>query len=1016
MSPESEPVLGQDSLRLTAHWVGVFSSLFLYLIASSAAHGQYRFDSWTTDNGLPQNSVRAIIQTRDGYLWLATSDGLVRFDGVRFTIFNKGNTQGIMSNRFSCLVEDNSGVLWAGTEDGGLSRYQNGKFRSYTTADGLLYNRVEGVRAERDGGLTIATMRGLCRLANGEFTPYAPKPNEPDSFGYRDSSGALWYLDDEGLHSVINSTRTSYKAPNRLSAPDVRGVYPGLYKGILEDREHSVWVATIAKGLYRFNGGAVTVYTGRDGVPDSLGAMCQDQKGNLWIGTGNGTLVRFKDGEFTSYGPGQGFLADQVNSIYQDREGTLWVGTGNRGLYRVTEKTIACYTKENGLCSDIVYSIYQDRADRIWIGTWGGGLVRYSDGSFTCYTRKDGLPDPSVTALFEDERYLWIGTLGGIAFMDGGRIVDFSDKLPPQLRGTNVRAIYRDHSGALWLGTESRGLARYVGSDVTVFTTKDGLAGDAVKAIMEDREGRLWIATFGGLSRFANGRFQSWTEQDGLASDRVRALYEDADGVLWIGTYDGGLCRFESGKFSTFTTRDGLFNNGVFQILEDDRGNLWMSSNLGIYSVSRASLNDFARGRIHRITCVPYRKSDGLLTVECNGGSQPAGVKSRDGKLWFPTQSGVAVIDPRNIPFNPNPPPVVIEGCSVDGRAVDNLGNIEIGPGRRDLEINYTALSFVKSDHITFRYRLDGLDRDWVDIGTRRTAYYSYLPPGSYRFRVIAANTDGVWNLTGAGIGVRVIPPFYRTWWFLILAAFSVIGMGVVVYERRLRQLRRAKSAQEDFSRRLIDLQERERKRIAAELHDSLGQSLAIIKNRALLGLNSPEDENVLMDQFHRITEHADHAIKEVKDISYDLRPYLLDRLGLTRAVQSMLNKVADSSGIRFDTDIDQLDKIFSKEEEIGLYRIVQESVNNIIKHSGATEAMVVIKNEDGEVAVTIQDNGKGFTPELLDGSTSRRGFGLFGMAERARILGSKPDIHSSPGRGTTITLKLKARSPGLRR
>jgi signal transduction histidine kinase/streptogramin lyase len=677
-------------------------------------------------------------------------------------------------------------------------------------------------------------------------------------------------------------------------------------------------------------------------------------------------------------------------------------------LYRITEKTIACYTRENGLCSDIAYTIYEDHTGTIWIGTWGGGLVRYSDGTFTCYSRKDGLPDASVTALFDDRSRLWIGTLGGIAFLEGGRIIDFSDKLPPQLRGTNVRAIYRDHSGALWLGTESRGLARYAGDDVTVFTTKDGLAGDAVKAIIEDSNGNLWIATFGGLSRFANGRFQSWTEQDGLASNRVRALYDDADCVLWIGTYDGGLSRFEDGKFTNFTTRDGLFNNGVFQILEDDRGNLWMSSNLGISSVSRTSLDDFASGRAHRITCVPYGKYDGLLTVECNGGSQPAGTKSRDGKIWFPTQSGVAVIDPGNIPLNRNPPPVVIETCSVDGKAIDNPRKIEIGPGRQDLEINYTALSFVKSEHITFRYRLEGLDRDWVDIGTRRTAYYAYLPPGNYTFRVIAANTDGVWNLEGASITVRVIPPFYRTWWFITLASLSLIGMGVVVYERRLRQLRKAKSAQEDFSRRLIDLQESERKRIAAELHDSLGQSLAIIKNRALRGLNSPADENLSRDQFHRITEHANHAINEVKDISYDLRPYLLDRLGLTRALESMLNKVSDSSGIRFDTDIDQLDSLFSKNEEIGLYRIVQESVNNIIKHSGATEAMVVIKNEEGHVAMTIQDNGKGFAPDLLDGSP--RGFGLIGMNERARILGSRPDIHSSPGRGTTITLKLKAR------
>jgi ligand-binding sensor domain-containing protein/signal transduction histidine kinase len=983
------------------------------LFAAPLARAQYRFDSWTTDNGLPQNSVRAILQTRDGYLWLATSDGLVRFDGVHFTIFNKGSSPGINSNRFSCLSEDSAGVLWAGTEDGGLTRYQDARFRSYTTADGLPNNRVEGVRAEQDGQLTIATMSGLMEYANGEFVPYKPKAGEPpDSFGYRDSSGALWYLDDDGLHRVSGGARTAYSTPDRLSSRDVRGVYPDVNDGIYEDREHSIWVATISKGLFRLKDGTFTIYNERNGLHGSLGPMCEDNRGNLWIGAAGGGLIRFKDGACATYAGGQSSFADKVKTIFEDREGTLWVGTISGGLYRVTEKSITCLTKENGLAVDNVYPILEDHAGNVWIGTWDGGLSKYSGGTFSTYSRREGLLSYSVTALAEDADHLWIGRLGGAAFFDGSKIVDFSDKLPAQLQGTNIRAIHRDRGGTLWFGTESRGLARYTADSVTVFTTNDGLAGNAVKAIIEDRKGNLWVATYGGLSRYTSGRFESWTEHDGLASNKVRALYEDADGVLWIGTYDGGLSRFENGEITTIKTNDGLFNNGVFQILEDDRGNLWMSSNLGIYSVSRVSLNDFAKGRSHRITCVPYGKYDGLVSVECNGGSQPAGIKTRDGKLWFPTQSGVAIVDPDNIPFNPQPPPVVIEGCSVDGKPVQGGGRVEIGPGTAGLEINYTALSFIKSEHITFRYKLEGLDRDWVDIGARRAAYYSYLPPGNYTFRVIAANTDGVWNLTGASIGVRVIPPFYRTWWFITLAALSVIGMGVVVYERRLHHLRRAKSAQEDFSRRLIDFQERERKRIAAELHDSLGQSLAIIKNRALVGLNAPVDEHKTTEQFNRITEQAAQAINEVKDISYNLRPYLLDRLGLSKALDSMLNKVAESSGVRFDTDIDQLDGLFSKDEEIGIYRIVQESVNNIVKHAKATEAMVVIKNEDDEVAVTIQDNGRGFSPDL-DGGSSRSGFGLIGIAERARILGTRPEIHSAPGRGTTITLKLRRRDPG---
>jgi signal transduction histidine kinase/streptogramin lyase len=630
-------------------------------------------------------------------------------------------------------------------------------------------------------------------------------------------------------------------------------------------------------------------------------------------------------------------------------------------------------------------------------------MNRHRQEAFDCDSRREF---QSVISIAEDrEGRLWLGRIGGVAFLNNGLVTDLSERLG--FSDTNIRAILQDRTGAMWFGTESRGLVRFRDGAITVYKTPDGLAGNAIKAIIEDRKGNVWIGTYGGLSRFAHERFDSWTVADGLASNKVRSLYEDRDGTIWIGTYDGGLSRFKDGKITSFTTNDGLFNNGVFQILEDNRGNFWMSCNLGIYRVSRDGLNDYAEGKGGSITCVPYGKYDGLVNVECNGGAQPAGVRASDGRLWFPTLGGVAVVDPENIPQNPQAPPIVIEGCTLDHKPVGFAGIIEIGPARQSLEIQYTALSFIKSEHIRFRYKLEGLDPDWIDVGTRRAAYYSYLPPGSYIFTVTAANADGVWNTEGASILIKVVPPFYRTWWFAAVVAVAVLALGALIYEWRLLQLKRAKSAQEEFSRRLIDFQENERKRIAAELHDSLGQSLAIIKNRALLGLNTPADEELSKDQFNRITEHAAQAINEVKDISYNLRPYLLDRLGLTRALGSMLTKVAGSSGIRFDEDIDELDGLFSKDEEISLYRIVQESVNNIIKHSEATEAMVVIKKEAGEVAITVQDNGKGFAPEAADGGPSRHGFGLIGMAERARILGARQEIHSGPGHGTTITLKL---------
>src|SRR5262249_6278894 len=291
-------------------------------------------------------------------------------------------------------------------------------------------------------------------------------------------------------------------------------------------------------------------------------------------------------------------------------------------------------------------------------------------------------------------------------------------------------------------------------------------AGKAVKVILEDRQGAMWFGTYGGLSRLKDGEFSSYKKSDGLASDHVRSLYEDDAGAIWVGTYDGGLSRIKDGRITTCTTNDGLFNNGVFQILDDQRGNLWMSSNLGIYRVSKQELNDFADGKTRKVTCISYGKRDGMLTVECNGGTSPAGIRTRDGRLWFPTQIGVAVINPADVTYNSLPPPVLIEGVVVDGAPLGIAGQVRMLPGQEALEVDYTGLSFIDPEHVSFKYRMEGLDKDWVEAGTRRAAFYSHLPPGHYRFSVVAANASGVWNLEGASLAVTVEPPFWRTWWF----------------------------------------------------------------------------------------------------------------------------------------------------------------------------------------------------------------------------------------------------------
>lgn len=567
-------------------------------------------------------------------------------------------------------------------------------------------------------------------------------------------------------------------------------------------------------------------------------------------------------------------------------------------------KSITAYSTGQGLPGKEVYPLLETRSGDILIGAVLG-LSRFRQGHIIEVLSKPGLAYPQ--ALWEDPRgRLWIGHLGGLHRSENGQMKEvYAGMLD------TVSVIRPDREGNVWVGAE-RGLFKFKAEKMVAhYTTKDGLPGNDVKAIHETRDGALWIGAYGGLARLKDGQFTSWTTKDGLVSDRVRSLYEDADGTLWIGTYDGGLSRWRDGKFFNYTIENGLFNNGAFAILEDRHHNFWISCNKGIYRVNRAELNDLAAGKIARLNCSPYGKQDGMLNLECNGGRQPAGLIAADGKLWFPTQDGVAVVDPDAVTANALAPPVEIEAVAIDRNNVAFTSGVQIQPSQTSLDITYTALSLVKSELIRFKYKLEGLNDDWIEAGARRTAYYSYLPPGQYTFKVIAANSDGLWNTEGRALKIVVIPPLYRTWWFIVLVALSVLGVAFGVYQYRVAQLRKMHetreafsqqllASQEAFAQQLIESQEQERQRIAAELHDSLGQNLLIIKNRAALASLNSKDVEAARQQFNDITASTTHALEEVRQIAYNLRPYHLDNLGLTNSLEAMIDKVESASGIRF--------------------------------------------------------------------------------------------------------------------
>jgi ligand-binding sensor domain-containing protein/signal transduction histidine kinase len=971
---------------------------------SGAAGAQYRIESWTTDAGLPQNTITSIQQTPDGYLWLATLDGLARFDGVRFTIFNKNNSPGIESNRFAQMIVDGAGDLWARYETGGVVRGAGGKFQTFNFGDDLNPVFVWRISLDQTGAIVAAASNGFHKWDGARFAADssfgAPATGTDKNAGVvQGKSGALWRVAGTVVHRLKNGRADVFPLPGVNTVVST----------IVEDRLGRLWIGTSEKGkLFVLENDRITAFELPTPAPNVLRVAPQfeDRDGNLWIADDDGVVIISAHDQAARITAADGLSDKTVGSIYQDREGSIWVGTLYRGLNRLSRQSVAFYSAEDGLRGSVVHPIFQTRSGDVWIG--GENLTRWRNGAFSPIKNGENYFSKSVTAIEEDRAgRVWLGGWNSVLFYENEKLTVFNDKFSQPV---NLTDIHEDRTGALWFAAYE-GVFRWQNETMTHLTVADGLAGDEAKVIHESFDGTIWIGTYGGLTRIAGGAIQSFTTKDGLTSNLIRSLYEDASGTLWIGSYDGGLSRFKNGKFTGYTSNDGLFNDGVFQILEDAWGNLWMSSNRGIYRVAKQELDDFADGKINRIKSIAYSKADGLLETECNGGQQPAGIEDDDGKLWFPTQRGVAVIDPQRITTNPIPPPVAIETIKIDNESLgDNLPAVEIAPGKNNLEINYTGLSFVKPEFVKFRYRLDGLDKDWIEAGTRRAAYYSYLPPGDYVFRVAAANSDGVWNETGKQVRVKVLPPFYRTLWFVLLTLALGGGAMFVLYRRRVSRLEQAQKSQEEFSRRLLASQEQERQRIAAELHDSIGQSLLIIKNRAFLALSDLDEPETVREQLEELSESAAGAIEECREISYNLRPYQISRFGLTKTLEAIFNRITEVTDIKTSIKIDSIDNLFSPEAETNIYRIVQESVNNIIKHSSASKAELNIERRGGSIEILIRDDGRGFDQSVAGTNGSGRGgFGLIGIAERARMLGGVYEIESQPGNGTRMKITLIA-------
>ena len=753
---------------------------------SSKAITQYTRDIWGVDAGLPHSTVDAIAQTPDGYLWLGTEEGLARFDGVHFKVFDKENTPALQSNHISSLLVDSRKRLWIGTQGGGLVKFQAGAFSTYTVRNGLPNDTILSLYEDHQGILWIGTDGGgVARFSNGKFETYTSKNGMPSDSAFSlagDTEGNLWIGTHAGLARLKGGKLTTYTTKNGLSDNYIKCLFvsPG----------GDVWIGTNEGGLSHFLNGHFINYNTRDGLGSStIWSIYEDRAGTLWVGTFDAGLNRLRNGRFTSYTAKDGLPANRVFALFEDREGELWVGTGG-GLVRFKGGSFTAITSTEGLSNDVVLPVFEDHQGAIWVGTNGHGLNRIKDGGITTYTTRNGLSDNTVFSIAEDrEGSLWVATHRGLNRLKNGRFRTFGSK--EGLSGNIILCLYQDREGWLWAGGRM-GLSRYDGVRFHTYSTKDGLSSNYVSSLYEDRQNTLWIGTAGGgLSRLQNGHFSSYTTANGLSSNTIWSLDGDAGDALWIGTSGGGLDRYKDGKFTTYTTRQGLFDDEVFETLADRYGNLWMSSNKGVFRVPIRQLNEYAEGRLASITSTSYGTSDGLKNKECNGGFQPAGWQTKDGRLLFPTMKGLAIVNPGRLKVNRIPPPVSIERVIIDGASFSPGTMTKSKPGKGQLEFEFTAPSLVASDKIRFKYKLEGFDREWIEAGERREAYYTNIPPGKYRFTVIACNNDGVWNTTGASQLFVLSPHFYQTWLFLAACAGLVAGLSLGIYCYRVNRLKR---------------------------------------------------------------------------------------------------------------------------------------------------------------------------------------------------------------------------------